>query len=136
MWSPVNTGLIVLKPSCRVFRRLAGLIRDRRWTPEEGWEGAGPFPLWRTVDYKLGRDDVPQSVAATRQNLTTNWDFYCSSSDQGLVHYLFNTRRTETCAAERDRWRGSSCVVVLALVQFGEYGPCPPPTTSPAPAPP
>ena len=123
-WSPINTGLLVLKPSCRVFRRFAGLIRKGDWDPHDGWENAGPFPFWRQV---VGRDDVPSSVLASTEQaggdapLLSNWQFYCSSSDQGLVHHVFNIRREETCAAERARWRGENCVVVHGRASFNRY---------------
>ena len=40
-WSPLNTGFIVLKPSCYVFRRFVNLIQGGNWTPRDGWEGSG-----------------------------------------------------------------------------------------------
>ena len=114
----------MLKPSCRVFRRFVGLIHDGDWTPHDGWEHAGPFPFWREINYQVGRDRVPKDIAARHaantQPLLSTWAFYGSSTDQGLLHYVFTSKRKETCAAERGRWRGSSCVVIHPRTAFNE----------------
>ena len=90
------------------------LVAEGNWNPQTGWNEAGPFPFWRAITPAERRRDPS---FAGRQ---ASWDFFASSSDQGILHYFFgDTRaRAEACAKGRHgggaaapgRWRGPRCV--------------------------
>lgn len=70
--SPLNSGFVVFEPSCQAYIDLYDVSLTGAWTLENGWMGVGHFD-WPTKG-------------------PSNWDFYCSSADQGLLWYYYFVR--------------------------------------------
>jgi len=71
--APVNTGFFVTTPSCTDFNAIAAVFATEQWNADSGWLNSGAFPHWRP----------------DKRGMLTNWNFYSSSSDQGLVFYYY-----------------------------------------------
>mmetsp|Transcript_23317 Transcript_23317/g.47302 ORF Transcript_23317/g.47302 Transcript_23317/m.47302 type:complete len:557 (-) Transcript_23317:49-1719(-) len=69
--SPMNAGFFVAKPSHQAFTDIADIARSGTFTEETGWMDYGFFPHWRL------------------ENETSDWSFWGSTVDQGLLFYYY-----------------------------------------------
>jgi len=69
--SPFNAGIFVLRPSCQDFIDVQDIAMSDSFTVENGWFDYGPFPHW------------------SRPGDTSDWSFYGSHVEQGLMYYYY-----------------------------------------------
>ena len=67
--SPINGGILIIRPSKKIYRELIQLILWPNFSLEQGWRQHGKFE-WK--------------------GKTRNWDFNCAGGEQGLLFYYFH----------------------------------------------
>jgi hypothetical protein len=70
--SPLNAGFFAVKQSLQFFNDLYDIATSQNYTPEKGWMEHGPIKRWHDP------------------SKTTDWTFYGSTVDQGLIYFYFN----------------------------------------------
>jgi hypothetical protein len=68
--SPMNAGVFVAKPSQQAYADIRDIAKSGTFTLDDGWMQFGSFPHWR----EEGQSD---------------WTFWCSTSDKGLLFYYY-----------------------------------------------
>ena len=83
--TPINAGLLLLKPSRRVFDMACRVLSSRQFNTTHGFEGAGPpSALLDPVARRRFR--------LTRMMNLDTWDFTGGNVDQGMLTYLYTMR--------------------------------------------
>lgn len=79
---PVNTGVMLLKPSLRAYEMGLLALLTRRFSAMRGWNATGsPIALLRR--------DAQLRFAETKLVKENTWDVVCGNADQGLFTYVF-----------------------------------------------
>ena len=82
---PVNTGVMLLKPSLEAYRIGFRALLSGRFSPARGWDDAGS-PRELLPEQTLG------DYGYTRLVRENTWDVVCGNADQGLFTYVFLAR--------------------------------------------
>ena len=98
-WAPINGGWWAVRPSCYLYEHAFRVLQSGNWSASSGWLDTGPFPYWRDTEAALtewtnggrGNWSLP-SGAATNEPPLSDWSFFGSASDQGLLQLFFGRR--------------------------------------------
>ena len=91
--SPINTGVMLLKPNASLFARGLAILRRRQFDRERGFDAVGrprdalshfrrSSEMWRVLNH-------------TRMLAANDWDFIGGHAGQGLFVYLFLVLHTD-----------------------------------------
>lgn len=104
--APLNTGLMLLRPSASAYAEAVTLLQRCRFKRSTGWENIGPPSAHEVLPLQLrGRRRGNATKASMRQDQSNrkrlrrtlayksdSWDFTSADCDQGLYWYLFFVR--------------------------------------------
>ena len=91
--SPVNTGLMVLRPNSTLYQEGVRVLGECDFTPTHGWEGVGrprsldwvrPRHLDGATATDVGLGNEPNATSAQKHN---SWKFVAGALDQGFFWY-------------------------------------------------
>jgi len=93
--APVNTGIMLLKPSMSMYREGLALLRTRVFDLETGFNGTGR-PMVALNGTVTGKRAQPL-VKKARGYWKDTWDFVCGDGDQGLFTAMYMARHQQFC---------------------------------------
>lgn len=82
---PVNTGVMLLKPSLEAYQIGLLALRSGRFSSARGWDEAGS-------PHQLLPAQARSDFGYTRLVRENTWDVVCGNADQGLFTYVFLAR--------------------------------------------
>ena len=82
---PINTGVMLLKPSRSTYRIGLRALLSARFSPTRGWDDAG-------TPRELLPEQMLRNYRHTRLVRDNTWDVVCGNADQGLFTYVFLAR--------------------------------------------
>ena len=82
---PVNTGVMLLKPSLEAYQIGLLALRSGRFSSSRGWDEAGS-------PQQLLPEQARSDFGYTRLVRENTWDVVCGNADQGLFTYVFLAR--------------------------------------------
>ena len=96
--APVNTGIMLLKPSMSMYREGLALLRTRTFDLQSGFNHTGPpkLALNATVSGQPGLPAQPLVMKA-RGYWKDTWDFVCGDGDQGMFTTMYMARHQQFC---------------------------------------
>ena len=135
MSSPVNTGLMLLKPHPDVVELAVALMKNCTWTKATGFDransprsrGAGNLTrlAWGTG---LSEAATMRVLSETHMWKHNTWEFVGGRTDQGLMWellYLRMQRGTWAASAGRSRNGGTPCTATTSSDAAATYAPWP-----------
>jgi hypothetical protein len=90
--APVNTGIMLLKPSYKMYREGLAMLRTRSFNLQTGFNETGP-PKWALNTTARAE----REVAKARGYWANTWDFVCGDGDQGLFTTMYMARHQQFC---------------------------------------
>jgi hypothetical protein len=93
--APVNTGIMLLKPSKSMFAEGMAVLRTRAFSLSTGFNGTGP-PKEALAATVSGPHAQPLVMKA-RGYWTNSWDYVCGDGDQGLFSAMYQARHQRFC---------------------------------------
>ena len=90
--APVNTGIMLLKPSYKMYREGLAMLRTRSFNLQTGFNETGPPKLALNTTARAERE-----VAKARGYWANTWDFVCGDGDQGLFTTMYMARHQQFC---------------------------------------
>ena len=105
--APINTGLLLVRPSTRIYRQVLAAMHHSAFNLSTGYDGMGP-PL-RLARSALSLPEVKR-LERTQFFARDSWRFDFSGADQGFFYYFFFLRnRYGGRPAARAKRGGFSC---------------------------
>ena len=109
---PVNTGVMLLKPSLHAYQIGLTALWDGRFSVARGWDDAGS-------PRELLRPGAVRTFEYTRMLKENTWGVVCGNADQGLFTYVF--------LARLDAYSPSRYCPLATKFTRGDCGKCPMP---------
>mmetsp|Transcript_28875 Transcript_28875/g.47878 ORF Transcript_28875/g.47878 Transcript_28875/m.47878 type:complete len:372 (+) Transcript_28875:76-1191(+) len=86
--APINTAVMLLKPSRKIFDIGKSTLETRRFDFQRGFNLSGPprsIMPWAAMSKQLAN-----RINGTRMGRVNTWNFVCGEGDQGLFTYVFH----------------------------------------------
>jgi len=99
--SPMNTGVMVLKPSKSIYEEGLELLRTRVFTRRSGFNQTGSVRQALNTTMSSLAAGARRRIAYALGFKDDTWDFFCGDADQGLFTTMFMARGTGRYCAPR-----------------------------------
>jgi hypothetical protein len=96
--SPLNTGVMLLKPSAELYEDGLSLLRTHRWSRKAGFNSTGS--LQSVLNATISRLDSMSSreLMNSYGYRQDSWSFVCGDADQGLFTTMYMARHARYCS--------------------------------------
>ena len=93
--APVNTGIMLLKPSLRMYREGLAVLRTRSFTLATGFNQTGRPMV--ALNATVSGPRAERLVTKAQGYWKDTWNFVCGDGDQGLFTTMYMARHQQFC---------------------------------------